>query len=429
MTRFGLWFVCLALMLTGAVGLAQQVPSTPHRGKVGEDLAAIDAKIAATRNRTLVEKPSWLDYEVIASLAMTRARLTGMMADYQVAEMALVDAFRVAPAGSGPFMTRAKLHLTLHRLDAALSDIERAEKGLLLDNAKRAELAAMRSDILFQRGDLKQAESEYKAALALEKTTSTLIRLAQIAWKRGNFKSAQKQLDNALRFAKTDGASPLVIAYLHVHRGILELDRGRVESALPHFLVATETYPGWYLAEEHVAECWALLGKEEDALRSYSDIVARVPAGEFMDALADTLEKRDPDQAKQWRDKARQAYSADLEVFPEASFGHALDHYLAAPGQQSKAVELAEKNAELRGGGEALTKLAQAYVRAKRMDDAEKTADRMLALDFRTAELLGTAAVVYRLVPQKKTKAIKLEKAAQKLNPTILEDLQWLTQD
>lgn len=426
MRRFGILFVGLAFVLTSVFATAQAAQPTPHRGKVAEDLAAINAKIMVTRARTQVEKPSWLDFEIIASLAMTRARLTGVLADYQVAERAMDDAFRVAPSGSGPFITRAKLHLTLHRLDAALADIDRAEKILLLDNAKMAELKAMRADISFQRGQVQQAKAGYVAALRLEKTTATLIRLAQIAWKTGDFPAAKKQLTIALKHAKSEGASPLTVAYLHVHFGILELDRGRAKDALPHFVTAVETYPGWYLAEEHLAETWALLGKEDEANTLYTDIVARVPAGEFMDALADGLEKKDPELAKQWRDKARTAYETDLTAFPEAAVGHALDHFLADPGQITKAIELAEKNAALRGGGEALTKLAQAYLLAQRLDDAVTTIDRMLAQPTRTAELLATAAMVYGLVPSKRAQAKKLEKAAQKLNPHIIDELQWL---
>jgi hypothetical protein len=91
----------------------------------------------------------------------------------------------------------------------------------------------------------------------------------------------------------------------------------------------------------------------------YREILSHVPSPEFMDALAGVLDATErPDEAKEWRDKATAAYRAQLEQFPEATYGHALEHFIET--DPKFAVELAEKNLAVRPGPEAEEALKEA---------------------------------------------------------------------
>ncbi len=129
----------------------------------------------------------------------------------------------------------------------------------------------------------------------------------------------------------------------------------------------------------------------------YRGIVARVPAGEFMEALADTYEALGKaDQAKAWRVKAGETYRADMAKYPQAVYGHGMDFFLAGD-DVAEAVRTATANHELRPGFDAKTRLAQAYIRAGRHDDAKGLVDTCLKAGWKTSDLHATASVLATL--------------------------------
>jgi Xaa-Pro aminopeptidase len=98
----------------------------------------------------------------------------------------------------------------------------------------------------------------------------------------------------------------------------------------------------------------------------YADLVARTGNPEFMDALARLLRARGEEaRAQAWIAAARRVHEQRLALFPEASWGHALGHFLDF-GEPEIAVTLAEMNWRLRPNREAAQLLEAAYARAGR---------------------------------------------------------------
>ena len=318
------------------------------------------------------------------------AHLTGGYAPYARAEAALNEAFHLAPKAAGPHLARARLAFVLHRFDEVEPSLARAERALVVNQDVRQAIDELRAATAFQRGDLEGAERALLRLIQDKPTVTALARLGQVRWKSGDFARADTAFVEALD--RTPAAHGERRAWLNLMRGLLDLDRGRLDEALAHYRVADAAFRGWYLIEEHIAEIFAKKNDHQEARARYEALVARTDNPEFMDALADTYSAlgRNED-ASAMRDRARQRYEAQLARFPEAAYGHALDHFLEA-GDVRRAVALAEKNVALRPNGEALAKLADVYDRAGRHRDATKTIVQALKSGWFTPDVYATAA-------------------------------------
>jgi Tfp pilus assembly protein PilF len=285
--------------------------------------------------------------------------------------------------------------------DFGMHRLARAERNLAAIEAyavppvfgDRAEIELIRGDIAFYRGDYDGAHARYRRAAALDPAAHVDFRMAVFHSKTGRPDLARAAFDRAERAARP--LTPQVRANYELLRGVLDLDRGRLDAALTQFRRADAIFPGHWLIEEHIAEVLTLKGDYAAASRLYEDIVARTGHPEFMDALAAIARERgDKAAAQSWTRRARGAWERRLALFPEAAYGHAIDHYLDA-GDTARALDLARRSDQARPHGESKIALARALLKAGRADEARRTIDGVLATRWRTAELHAVAAEVY----------------------------------
>ncbi|MEL6182400.1 MAG: tetratricopeptide repeat protein, partial [Myxococcota bacterium] len=240
---------------------------------------------------------------------------------------------------------------------------------------------------------------------------------------QGNYDKAEEWLDRAVKTAQLEGE--MGHAWTVLQRGLLDLERGRLDEADALYAQAEAIFPGWYLIEEHRAEILALKGKHTEAEALYRSILAKAPSPEFMDALADTLDALGkPKEASDWRAKATAAYTKDLKRFPEATYGHALDHVLAGDNT-AFALELAQKNHTLRPGPEAKVKLAQALVKAGQPQKAQPLIEAAGATGWSTPEFHASAYWVWTRLGQP-DKAKPHQESVKTIDPGLIEELSWM---
>ncbi len=193
----------------------------------------------------------------------------------------------------------------------------------------------------------------------------------------------------------TKGLTPQSQAFFYLQQGLLDLDRGHYDEALKHYKEADRVFSGWWLIDEHIAEIYRLKGQIDVALEIYERVVAETGNPEYMDALAlIALDKGNKNLAKIWSDRARASYQEQLAKFPEATYGHAIQHYLTF-GSSEEALALAKKNYDLRPNGEAQTYLIDAYIKAGQLKCAEMVLNDVLESPWHTAYLDEVAAKVY----------------------------------
>ncbi|MCA9661663.1 MAG: hypothetical protein KC486_25215 [Myxococcales bacterium] len=384
-----------------------------------DELANVDARIAAIRHRAQALTPSWVTLETLTGALLERAQLTGDYDDYAAAEEALEEAFALAGEGTGPWMTRARLHFTLHRLDAADADLDRLSERLLLDDRQQAAIDGLRADIAFQRGGYGAALEDFLRIAEAKPGVTSLARLATYRWKTGDFDGADALYKRALE--EYDGQIAQPRAWLRLMRGLLDLDRGRYHEAYAHYRNAEAELSGFWLIEEHIAEIRARLGEPAAAMDLYEDLIVRTRNPEFMDALADLKEEAgDAERAAALRKEAREAYEALLDRYPEAAAGHALGHYLGRGDAPARALELAEANHTLRPNGEAKILFAEALLAAGQAAQAQQVIEDALASPWRSAQLHLVASEIFAARGDAERAASELAEA-ERINPRIAD--------
>ena len=360
---------------------------------------SLEASVQFHYRRALAHPTEWVHLERVAQGELGLAHLTGDYEPYARAESALAEAFRRAPEGAGPFVTRARLAFAVHRLDDVEPDLARASRTLLLKKPERRAIRELRAAVAFQQGALTVAEARFTALAAARPTPTILSRLAQVHWKSGDVATADALFLRALDLTPSRDLERR--AWLELMRGLLDLDQGRLEAAERHYVQASDILPGWYLIDEHIAEIYALRGQLVSAARQYKTLVDRTHNPEFMDALAALYAGLGRhSESESMTAQARLRYEALLERFPEAAAGHAFEHFLEA-GHIDRSVAMAERDAQLRPNGDALGRLATAYLEAGRSVDARTTVERALAAQWITPDLcrLSTALQAVHRAP------------------------------
>ena len=381
------------------------------------ELAIHDLALEAALERAEA-RPGWLLTAQAAEHAVVRARLTGDYEDYARADALLSRAEALAPEGSGPHMARARLDFTLHRLDRVEASVASAESALLLDDLDHASFAALRGDVAWQRGDSATALSLWSESEELHPTLGVTVGQAHHAARSLDYERAEALFDEAE--AGYHGTLKEPLAWFDLQRGILDLERGRYDEALAHYLDAEADFSGHWLVREHIAEILVLQGRTEEAEVIYLEVVEQTGSPEFMGALAGIeLSRGGEAAAARWIARADAAYARQLELFPEAAAGHALEHHLEF-GDLSLALELAEANAELRPNAEALGLLAEAQLANGQDREALHTIERALALEQRTADLHLAAAEVFAATGQAGRAQAQLD-AALSIHPRALD--------
>lgn len=405
-------FALTALRQAAPVSAPPPMSGVPSSYK--EALARLDRGIEDARDRAESRDSEWLMHEILARRHLARARLTGSFDDYAAAEAALTRAFEVARPRTGPHLSLAVLEFAVHRLGAADRALDAIDGyAVAPDRGERAAIAAMRGDIAFYRGDYAAALAAYDEADRIAPGTADFSRAVYHS-RTGDADLADDYFHRA--GAAATARAPQQAANIALQRGVLDLERGRWDEALAHFTEADGIFPGHWLIEEHVAEVTALKGDVAGAERLYRDIIRRTGHPEFMDAMAGLARQRgDTAGAEGWTRRAAEAWSVRLRQFPEAAYGHALDHCLAA-GKRACALDLARRNHASRPYGEAKVLLARALLDSGRAEEAGTLIDAVLASPWRTADTHAVAAAVYRALGRSGEAAAQA-RAARALDP------------
>jgi hypothetical protein len=393
------------------------------------DTAALDL----ARGRRLAEvmadaaPGSWSRRAQAANAELAYAQLTGDYDAYIAADHSLAEAFRVAHASIdddavGPLLLKAQLSYELHRLRPALDSLRVPEEQAAFFHDKRlsAEITSLRGAVTFALGDYDQGLALLYESIALEPSPGHKQRLAIALTKIGADDEAARIFDETER----NNPAPRALAWLELQRAQMDLARGRRASGRRHLEKARASFLGYWQIEEHLAELDVEEGLIAQATGAYRALVDKTGDPEFMDALARLIQGRAPEEAARLLERSNTIYEDRLARLPEASYGHALEHFLRMVVDPARAVEIAEKNRALRPNGEARTRLAQAYVRAGRYAEAMTEIRQVTSSRWVSAESYATAAIAARLSGD--ASAPLMEAKALATNPYALEELDWL---
>lgn len=294
-------------------------------------------KRAARGPLLLPERAQWVD------LLLTRVQFTGSFGDFdralEVAEGAVRDHGNQANA----LRLRARAASAVHRFDDAERDLASAARlGADVD----APLASIR---IAQGRELEAARAFARARVERGATLEHLGLLANAEAALGEFEAADEHYAAAL--ATLRDASPFPVAQLCFQRGVMWAEQaGNPERALPHYVEAVRRLPEYVVANVHLAELEAQLGRRDAAVERLRGIVDHSADPEPKGLLGELLLAKDGSDpaARSLIEQARAAYQALLERHRSAFLDHGAE-FFAGPGADAPlAARLAQENLVLR---------------------------------------------------------------------------------
>jgi len=391
------------------------------------ELSRLNQQVISLQRIAFDRPISWVHQERLANVLLERARLTGKTDDYLEAQSVIKRAFEIADGKGGPFLTRAALNFSMHRLPEIEADLVAAESALLVDKGTKGVIAELRADVMFNSGEYKQAKESYDKSELTKPSTNTAIKLAFYSIATAQYDVAESWFVKAEE--RSENGSEQLRAWLKLQRGILNLEQGRYKEAQRFYAKAQSIFPGHWLIEEHIAEIDVLLGNNKKSKQSYLDLIKRTNSPLFMDALASILYKQDSArenaEAKMWMQRANSGFKLAMTFAPELISGHALDFFLQSDDELQLALTLAKQNYQLRPAGPAAVTLAQAYALHGQYSHALDLLEGVLAGPFRSPTLHATAYAIYHQLDQT-LEADKQMVLAKNLNPVAIDDIDWL---
>ena len=414
----------------GGSAPTQQVPigQMPKIGYGPASFAAAMARsdqfVAIADERVRSGNGGWLWAESMAQARITRFRLTGNYDDLAAAGTALAAGRADAPERSGPLMSEAAWAMMTHRLDRTAERLAMFERAAIPpDSLDETEVAGMRGDIAFYRGDMATAAREYTAGEALSGAQGMAFHRAVMAKARGDFDAAILQFRRSAETKK--GTAPFGAATMAMQIGGVELARGNHAVANRWFHAADRTFPGFWLIEAHLAQARAIDGDLPGAIDAMRGVAMRSGSAEAMDALAMLLRAQGiGGESRLWAARADVLWRKRLSQLPEAAYGHALEHELVF-GTPEHALDLATRNLAARPNGESRLMMASALL----MNGRTAPALEQLALaersGWRSGPLYALRAQAFEL-SGKTSDAEVARRQAQTLNPHIFEPVTTL---
>lgn len=280
----------------------------------------------------------------LAAALYARYRLLGRFDDAVEARDLLLRAVDGVSASADPALVvlAARVHSGFHRFTEAERLLARLPPQVL-----PVERAALQRDIDIALGRYARLDTDFKDSAQPVGEFYQLAHRADLRVLLGDLTGAERQYRLAQSLYRD--VDPMPLAWLHTQMGIALLRFGRIERARTFFAAAVARLPGYALAEEHLAECEALLGETDAARARYLRVVAQTDNPEFMAALAGLEQDAGrPDEATLWHARAQARYADLLAAHPAAFAYHAVEFFLER-GDTARALELARSNRRLRG--------------------------------------------------------------------------------
>lgn len=430
-SALGVVSVCAILgRLSSQLFMGEETPPPPEvtavvpapAPEVRRRTGPTELEVLAAERAFAESHPSHVRWDHLAQTYIDRGRISGDYHDLTLAEDALTRSFALAPEGAGPFLRRAIFNAMMHRIANADTDLRSLERVVLMSADDRDTIRSLEADVAFYSGRYDDARALYAARLAGRREVTSLVAMAQLEWRTGHFEQALPLVEEA---TQRDEGLPLHAWSLSV-RALLERDRGRLDAALQAIREARAVTPEDPHLEQIFAELLEANGEDVEALTRFQSIASRTASPQAMDGAARLLLRAgDSIAAEELITAARQSYETQIAAFPEAAYGHAVDHWLRLEDDDSRAVLIAEGNALARPFGEPRTKLAMAYVRAARLEDAARELDETLASGWLSADTHAVRAIVAEAQGDA-ARAAREREEAERIAPGIVSRLAWL---
>jgi tetratricopeptide (TPR) repeat protein len=384
---------------------------------------ATDQQIQLLQDRVKKSPTNYAAYDELGSTFFQKARETGDIAYYDLAEQTIKKALDSAPQdfrAVDPLVHMAQVCMGEHRFTDALAS---AQKALSL-GAGNLPAFAVEGDAYTDLGDYEEAVEAYNALQTLGQASASPLalaymsdsRMAYLRFLQGDSAEAIRLMQSAIAAALQINVPRENLAWLYFELGERYFQSGDLANAALSYQSGITADPNHYRSLAGLAKVRAAQGKLDESLDLYQRSIAIIPFPVYVGELGDVYRKMGQEK------EARRQY--DLVEYighlgalnrvlanRELALFHA-DHGIKLP----EALELARKELEVRHDIYTWDTLAWVLYKNGRFQEAAEAMNKALVLHTNDPLLLFHAGMIdHALV--KDSEAEDLLTRALKTNP------------
>ncbi len=237
-------------------------------------------------------------YSGLGAAFFQRARETGDVEDYQLAEQTLqksLDIVSTDLSATGPLETMAEVCMGEHRFTDALNY---AQKALALGSGDLSAFAIV-GDAYADMGEYEKAGIAYSrlqpvtgdGSLEAREAYAQQTRMAYLKFISGDTDGAIAEMQTAVDEGVQAQLPSENQAWLYFELGEFSYQAGKIQAAADAYLTALTIHPGDYRALAGLGKVRANQGKYKEAITLYQSAIAVVPMPIYIAELGDIYQK------------------------------------------------------------------------------------------------------------------------------------------
>jgi tetratricopeptide (TPR) repeat protein len=329
-------------------------------------------------------------YHRLADAYIQKARETGDMSYFDLAERALGRSMAIAPTNAGALRHLAFVFSSRHDFERA---VVQARRALEIDPADGGALGVL-GDALLELGRYDEAQTAYARMMEMGRDLASLSRRSGMRTLRGDPAGSMADLEQAIGAGRASGQPRESIAWAQWQLGEEHFAVGNLSAAETSYEDAAATYPGYHRALAGLARVRAAQARYPEAIDLYRRALGVIPLPEYATALGDVYARvgRAAEAAQQY---ALVEYVGRLTALNRTLYNRQLAYFYADHGiKPVAAIELARRELDVRKDIYGYDALAWALYRGGHADLALAPMIQALRLGTRDARLFFHAGMI-----------------------------------
>jgi tetratricopeptide (TPR) repeat protein len=416
------WLLVL-LILSAASAWSQTMPSESVELKRLGPASETDIQIRTLQDHVKKAPGDYAGYDGLGSAFFQKARETGDIAFYDLAEQTLKKALALVPQdfrAADPLVHMALVYMGQHRFSDALAYTQKA----IGTGSGNLAAFAIEGDAYTDMGDYDEATAAYKTVQALGQSISSPLalaymsdsRMAYLCYLRGDSAEAIRLMKSAIAAALQTNVPRENLAWLYFELGERYFQTGDLGNADFSYQSGITADPNHYRSLAGLAKVRAAQGKLEESIRLYQRSIAIIPFPMYVAELGDVYKKAGRvSEAQQQYDLVE--YIGHLSKLNQVLANRELALFYADHGiKLPEALEFARNELEVRHDIYTWDALAWVLYRNGRFQEAAEAINKALHLHTNDSLLLFHAGMIYHSLG-KDSDAKDFLRRALKTNP------------
>ena len=396
-------WLLIPLILCAASAWSQTAPFESLELKRLGPVSETDQQIQTLQDHVKQAPDDYTGYDGLGSAFLQKARETGDIAYYDLADQTIKKALALVPQdfrAADPLVHMALVCMGEHRFSDALAY---AQKAIGTGSGNLAAFA-IEGDAYTDMGDYDEAAAAYHTVQSLGRAILSPLslaymsdsRMAYLCYLRGDSAEAIRLMKSAIAAAFQTNVPRENLAWLYFELGERYFQTGDLGNADVSYQRGIRADPNHYRSLAGLAKVRAAQGKLEESIQLYQRSIAIIPFPVYVAELGDVDKKLGRvGEAQQQYDLVE--YIGHLGKLNQVLANRELALFYADQGiKLPEALELARKELELRHDIYTWDALAWVLYSNGRFQEASETINRALALHTNDSLLLFHAGMIYR---------------------------------